>query len=635
MTAGIEQRQQFQGLACSIIDSAPDAVIVFDEVGAICEWNPQAEAIFGWKRSEVISRNVVDTIISPSFRKLHGFELTTILNRIEGSVRNRRLEVTAMRRTGNEFPAEWTISALKTANCRMFSVFLRDITERNDKTRHDSEWLRIIIDGVKDYAILTLDREGLVTSWNSGAERINGYRSDEIVGRHLSIFYDPEAVSHSVPERELAVALATGRSEDEGWRVRKDGSRFWANPVITALQSETGQLLGYSIISRDLTESRRVERLFQATFDLAPTAMVMIDDTGLIVLINSETEKLFGYSRSELLGQRVEILMPDHHRHRHVHHREVFFQDPVTRQMGAARDLFGLRRDGAEFLIEISLSPMETDEGLFVLSTIVDITERKRWEDDMRLSERRLGSANEALATSNTDLERFAYVASHDLQEPLRKISSYAQLLREECGEDLSEDAKDYLKTMINGAQRLKTLIDDLLSFSRISTRGNPLTPVDANVCLRAAIDNLEVAISESDARIACDPLPTVIADAGQLILLFQNLIGNAIKYRGEAVPTVHVGARDLGDQCEVFVQDNGIGIAPQFFERVFEIFQRLHNRREYSGTGIGLSICKRIVERFGGNIWLQSTLGSGSTFYFTINNAHLQKDQHVAIQGT
>ena len=373
-------------------------------------------------------------------------------------------------------------------------------------------------------------------------------------------------------------------------------------------------------------EHKRAQAMFRATFESAPTAMVLADAKGRIVLVNAETEKLFGYSRDELLGELNELLAPEHVRGNQAWSSNDLNNTVPDQHNGADCDRVGLHKDGTEIPVNLKLKTVKTDQGKFVLSAIIDISQRKR-------SEMMILEANATLEKSNAELEQFAYVASHDLQEPLRKISSYAQLLKEECGPELSQDGLDYLSTMIKGAQRLKRLIGDLLSFSRITSRGNPLAVVDAGVCMQTAIDSLELAIRDNDAQVTFDALPKVMADESQLELLFQNLVGNALKYRGEASPVIHIGGRDLGDQFEFVVEDNGIGIEPQFYERIFQIFQRLHNRREYSGTGIGLSLCKRIVERFGGKIWLESSPGAGSSFYFTIQKSTLPEKKDVRIR--
>ncbi len=378
--------------------------------------------------------------------------------------------------------------------------------------------------------------------------------------------------------------------------------------------------------AQQLKESNRAlersEKRFRATLESSPTAMILVSHEGKVVLMNTEVEKLFGYSRGELLGKPIETLVPERFRQNHPHQRDSFFANPSVRRMGGGRDLTALRKDGSELYVEIGLNPVETEEGRFVLCAIVDVTGRKR-------SEKRMRKANRALAQSNSELQQFAYVASHDLQEPLRKISAYAQLLREEYGQQLDEEGRQYLNVVTKGAERLKVLISDLLSFSRINTRGRPLVPTDANQCLQVALEQLELTIDENDAQITWDHFPSVLADSSQLILLFQNLLKNAIKYKSEATPEVHVGGRDLGKQFEFAIRDNGIGIDPQFHERIFQIFQRLHNSREYSGTGIGLASCKRIVQRFNGQMRVESALGAGSTFYFTLNKSNCEKRHH------
>ena len=257
--------------------------------------------------------------------------------------------------------------------------------------------------------------------------------------------------------------------------------------------------------------------------------------------------------------------------------------------------------------------------GTSVGNQIGQLMARRQAEADLREAHEELSRRAQDLARSNAELQQFAYVASHDLQEPLRMISSYTQLLMRRYGKLFDQDAKEFMEFIVDGAARMKQLIEDLLAYSRVGTRGRDPEPTDAQGALDQALANLRAAVESSGAAVTHDALPMVRADASQLVQLFQNLIGNAIKFHGEQPPRIHVGAQQKGAEVVLSVRDNGIGIDPQYFERIFVIFQRLHSKAEYEGTGIGLAICKKIVDRHGGRIWVESQPGQGSTFYCTL----------------
>jgi len=353
------------------------------------------------------------------------------------------------------------------------------------------------------------------------------------------------------------------------------------------------------------TPSAPAERLFRLVVESSPSGVVMVDRRGTIVLVNRETERLFGYPREELVGQSIERLVPARFRDSHPTVRQEYFAHPEKRAMGAGRDLFGIHKDGSEIPVEIGLNPIEAEHGLFVLASVIDIRPRQQAEAELR--------------RSNEELERFAYVVSHDLQEPLRTVSSYVQLLSRRYHDRLDADGVEFIDFAVGGVRRMQQLIADLLLFSRVGTRGAPLVPTNLQTAFEGTLASLHAALDESQATVTADRLPMVIADAGQLAQLLTNLLGNALKFRGTEAPRAHVGATRTGRMWTISVQDNGIGIAPEYFERIFVIFQRLHAREEYAGTGVGLAICKKIVERHGGRIWVESTPGQGARFCFTL----------------
>jgi PAS domain S-box-containing protein len=353
---------------------------------------------------------------------------------------------------------------------------------------------------------------------------------------------------------------------------------------------------------------------FRGLLESAPDGILIVDRAGLIQIVNRQTELLFGYPRAELLGQPIEVLIPQRFRTRHVGLRGAFQAAPHTRPMGAGLELLGLRRDGSEFPVEISLSPMTADDGqTLIIGTVRDVTERKLVEDRLR--------ANAAdLARSNAELEQFAYVASHDLQEPLRMVASYTQLLARRYQGKLGEDADEFIGFAVDGARRMQELINDLLTYSRLGTRPLEQRTVDIGQVVDQVVSDLAEAIADGGASVTRDGLPLVHGDPAQLRQLFQNLIANGIKFRRpDEPPRVHVSAAPCDGGWRFSVSDNGIGIEPQYLERIFVLFQRLHTRDEYPGTGMGLAICKKIVERHGGQIDVDSLPGRGTTLRITV----------------
>lgn len=353
------------------------------------------------------------------------------------------------------------------------------------------ERLRTMIESAYDYAIINLDLSGRITYWNAGAERLLRYAEQSIIGQPIDLIFSDDDRRAGVPAEERERALKTGLSETEGWRGRKDGSRFWASGVLRPTRDAAGNVTGFVKVLRDMTQQRHAEE--------------------------------------------------------------------------------------------------------------------------------RLAEQARALKQSNDDLQRFAYVASHDLQEPLRTIGSYSQLLVRRNEAFMDADSHRFVDFIVKGVERMRLLIKDLLEFSHLTTaQTKPLEPVDCDAVLGQALQYLQLKITELGAHITFERLPNVMARESGLLQVFQNLIGNALKYCRET-PEIHISAERDGDHWRIAIRDNGIGIESEYHERIFGLFQRLHSSAEYPGTGIGLATCKRIIEQNGGRIWVESTAGSGSVFYFTL----------------
>jgi PAS domain S-box-containing protein len=379
-----------------------------------------------------------------------------------------------------------------------------------------------------------------------------------------------------------------------------------------------------ALLQRQTAVLTKAEQKFRSLLEAAPDAIIISSEAGRVHLVNSQAEILTGYSREELIDRDIRQVVPD------------WTVDPLAHAVLPDEEPVGLRNErrmrpkgAADFPVEINLKPLQTEEGLLVISAIRDITERKRAENqirelntrlEQRVAERTsaLQESNEALRQSNDDLNQFAYAAGHDLQEPLRMIALYSQMLQENYGGELGEEADQFISFIVGGAIRMERLLKDLLAYSQAGSLASPSVPVNCEAVIEQVLLNLHVSIEKSAASIRWRDLPTVQADEVRMVQLFQNLISNAIKYRREDAPSIEITAQPCDKQWLFAVQDNGLGIPSEYAEQVFGVFKRLHGNA-YPGTGIGLAICQRIVETYGGRIWVESAPGQGSRFCFTL----------------
>ncbi len=516
-------------------------------------------------------------------------------------------------------------------------------------------------------AIFTWDWEGPITFWNRGAERLYGFSRAEASGR----------VSHTLLQTDCSggVGAFVGVLErDDYWEGRlhhttRDGRRVIVESrmvrirraerpfVLETNRDITGRLrieeeLRQANDQLDIRDRERAAERLRQTVESAPNGMVMIDREGRIVLVNSQTERLFGYSRVELLGQPVELLVPERFRNRHPEYRSHFFADPGTRSMGVGRDLYALRRDGSEFPVEIGLNPIETEEGVLVLSAIVDITERKRADlalrhlnAELERGIRQLSEVNRELTARTQENEAFVYSVSHDLRSPLVNLQGFSkeldraiQSLRADLMEsDIPQAVRDrglgvldgpmekatrYIRTAVT---RLSGIIDALLRLSRAGRVDYQRRRVEVKAIVERVIDSLRSTAEERAATIRTGELPDALGDPAAVEQIFANLIGNALNYLDKGRPgRIEVGSMapgpdDAGTELRTyFVRDNGLGITEAGRDKMFQPFHRLYPQAA-PGEGMGLAIVHRVVERLGGRIWFESVANRGSTFFVAL----------------
>ena len=389
---------------------------------------------------------------------------------------------------------------------------------------------------------------------------------------------------------------------------------------INPIRDSNGKVVYILSVGNDVTERIKLENelveseeKFKAIASSAQDAIITIDNNGNISYWNKAAENIFGYSSQQGIGKDLHMLIaPEIYHPNFQKGMEEFKLCGKGNAVGKTLELSALRSNNEEFPIELSLSAIKLGEKWGAVGIIRDITERKEIEKS-------LNKRTEELERSNKDLEEFAYIASHDLQEPLRMITSYVQLLERRYKDKLDQDANDFIGYAVEGSTRMKSLINDLLVYSRVGTKGKEFTSTDINVILKKVLQNLQIALDENKVEISIGQMPKIMADDVQMIQLFQNLIGNAIKFKGDAPPIISVKCEEQNKEFIFSISDNGIGIEKEYYDRIFMIFQRLHTRDQYPGTGIGLAVCRKIVERHGGGIWLDSEFGKGTTFYFSI----------------
>jgi PAS domain S-box-containing protein len=613
---------QMEGRYRGLLEAAPDAMVVVNQAGDIVLLNVQAEKQFGYSRDELVGQKVTNIIPEGFAERLIADDLRSAADALAQQI-GTGIELIARRKDSTEFPIEIMLSPLESAEGILVTAAIRNITTRKDAEKHLAQMegrYRGLLEAAPD-AMVVVNTAGEIVLLNVQAEKQLGYSRDELIGQKVTNIIPEGFAERLIADDLRSAADALAQQIGTGIELiarRKDGTEFPIEIMLSPLESAEGILVTAAI--RDISVRRsaeehlaQMEGRYRGLLEAAPDAMVVVNKAGEIVLLNVQAENQFGYHRDELVGQKMTNIVPEGFAERLIADALRSSEDALAQQIGTGIELTGRRKNRSEFPIEMMLSPLESAEGILVTAAIRDISKRKMAEADLL-------HKVEELNRSNVELGQFAYIASHDLQEPLRMVASYTQLLSRRYKGKLDADADEFIAFAVDGAGRMQRLIQDLLAFSRVGTKGKDFLDISSEEALQRALINLRGAIEESGALITHDPLPAVLADEMQLVQLFQNLVGNAIKYQKPGTPRVHISAGKNGAKQWTFsVKDNGLGIDPQYFERIFGMFQRLHKREEFAGTGIGLAICKKIVERHGGTISVESKPGEGSTFRFAL----------------
>jgi PAS domain S-box-containing protein len=540
---------------------------------------------------------------------------------------------------------------LSAANASL-QVEIGERRRAEEALRESEELLRSLIDGVPDYAIFRLDCDGRVRSWNAGAQRIKGYLPEEIIGQPFSRFFSTEDIQNGKPERQLQAATAQGRCEDEGWRLRKDGSRFWANTVITAMHDSAGNLTGFSKVTRDITDRRRIEQMhlhFRALFESLPGLYLVLTPDLKIVAASDAYLTATMTTREEILGRGLFEVFPDNPDNpaadgvsnlRASLNRVL--QSAVTDTMAIQR--YDVRRpDGVfeeRFWSPVNSPVFGPDRRIeYVIHRVEDVTEFVRQkaqgakdEDDMRTrmeqmeaevfrSSQQVKTANDQLRAANQELEAFCYSVSHDLRAPLRGLDGFSQALVEDYGDKLDAAGKDLLQRIRAASRRMDRLIDDMLNLSRLTRSELHRKPVNLSGLARDVADELRKRDPQRQVELRIADDLKADGDPELLRVALENLLGNAWKYTSKLPRAVIEFDRNQDNgNSSFFVRDNGVGFDMQYVGKLFSPFQRLHGRNEFPGTGVGLATVQRVIHRHGGRVWTEAEVNKGATFYFTLS---------------
>jgi PAS domain S-box-containing protein len=643
-----ERLRQSEAMARAVFESSLDPLITMDEEGRIQDFNPAAETTFGYSKSQAVGRMFTDLIVPPHWRERYKQGLRRYGETGEAMVLGRRVQMPALRADRTEIPVECSITATRRPGLApFFTVALRDISDRLRSERVTAHLAAIVRSS--DDAIISKDLNGIVTTWNQAAERLFGYRADEMIGQPILKLIPMERQDE---EREILGKISRGETIKtyETIRCRKDGTHFHVSLTISPLFDGQGRVIGASKIARDISErvehehvlAQNRERLRQALqyqeaiVTNMGEGLYTINRQGQLVSMNRAAETLFGWTKEELAGRKMHDLT--HYKRRDG--TRCSAEDCAEMQVFARgvallnhEDVF-IRKDGSFFDVVYSAAPMWSgDEVTGLVVVFHDVTEQRRAEQALRDRDRALTAANDeltgqkaGLAEANRELQSFSYSVSHDLRAPLRTIDAYVRIVEEDHGPHLNDEVRRCLAIISKAAGQAGELIDDLLEFSRLGRIGMDFRPTNMTDIAREAAQELSLTQGREDLDLRIGDLPSSHGDWRLLKLVWTNLLSNAFKFtRGRTAAHIEVGWLPddrQPDACVYYVKDNGVGFDMRYVHKLFGVFQRLHLKDEFEGTGVGLAIVQRIVQRHGGRVWAEGKIDGGATFFFSLRKA-------------
>lgn len=606
----------------AILEHAPLAVSMKDPDFRYRMVNPVYEQISGLSREEIIGKTAVEAFPPGIGDAIIAHDRQIIETRKPASfTETLRTDGTPVIYHSVKFPLlddDGNITALCVMGVDISSQVRTERLVKKTQARLES-----LIDHAPLF-VSVKDAEGHYELVNQHFVSLIGRAREDIIGTTAADNYDPET-AEAIRKGDEEI-LESGESRIFEEDVNFNGETRTYLTVKFPLRDDQGEIDALCVMANDITDRKQVEQQvrdretqLRVLIDTVVDGVIMADDTGIIRVVNKSVTQMFGYRDDELIGANIGILASGADRENHDQYIADYLKSGAAKVIGSSREVWACHKDGHEIPIELAIGEASLKRRRVFVAVLHDITERKE-------AEARILKHTEDLMRSNAELEQFAYVASHDIQEPLRMVASYCELLERRYKDKLDDDAARYIDYAVDGARRMQALIQDLLAYSRVGTRGGALEPVALDDVIATVCHDLQLSIAEAGATIEAESLPRILGDKGQLFQMFQNLIGNSIKYRSDEAPVITISAKPAPEDPEVMwqieVRDNGIGIEAHYRDRIFKIFQRLHSRDEYPGTGIGLAVCKRIVERHGGRIWLADHTPPGSVFCMTFQSA-------------